>query len=177
MKHLWAPWRMDYILKRKRRGCIFCFPPSPETDHERLVVYRGKHTFVMMNRYPYNNGHLMVIPHRHCKDLESLTPSESKELIELLKLSLRALKVSLHPEGFNIGVNLGKVGGAGETHLHFHIVPRWSGDTNFMPIIGETKIMPEHLSNTYQKLQNAFSVQKKNRKGMKKKKGEKNELA
>ncbi|MCX8116379.1 MAG: HIT domain-containing protein [Desulfobacterota bacterium] len=165
MKHLWAPWRMDYILEKKGNGCIFCFPPDPKTDRERLVLFRGTHGFVMMNRYPYNNGHLMVMPSRHLTDLEALTPSESKELMDLLKISLRVLKASLRPEGFNIGVNIGKVSGAGENHLHFHIVPRWSGDTNFMPIIGETKIMPEHLSKTFQKLRQAFVNQAPKRKG------------
>ena len=156
MKHLWAPWRMNYILKRKEKDCIFCLKPSRERDRENLILYRGKHTFVMMNRYPYNNGHLMIVPHRHCIDLESLNPLESKELFELLRVSIGVLKISLSPQGFNIGVNIGKVGGAGEAHIHFHVVPRWAGDTNFMPILGETKIVPEYLSNTYQRLHSTF---------------------
>jgi ATP adenylyltransferase len=147
---------MNYILKRKKKECIFCLKPSRERDRDNLILYRGKHTFVMMNRYPYNNGHLMIVPHRHCTDLESLNHLESKELFELLKVSIRALKISLSPQGFNIGVNIGRVGGAGEAHVHFHIVPRWAGDTNFMPILGETKTVPEYLSNTYQRLHSAF---------------------
>lgn len=156
MKHLWAPWRMNYILKRKEKECIFCLKPSRDRDRENLILYRGKHTFVMMNRYPYNNGHLMIVPHRHCIDLESLNHLESKELFELIRVSIRVLKISLSPQGFNIGVNIGKVGGAGEDHIHCHIVPRWAGDTNFMPILGETKIVPEYLSNTYQRLHSTF---------------------
>lgn len=147
---------MEYILKQKEKGCIFCLQTKRKDPQDSLVLYRGHHAFVMMNRYPYNNGHLMVVPHRHCIGLESLTRVESEELFELLKVSIRVLKKSLSPEGFNIGVNIGKFGGAGEDHLHFHIVPRWAGDTNFMPILGETKIIPECLSNTYQKLHSAF---------------------
>lgn len=172
MKHLWAPWRMEYILKSKEKGCIFCLQTRPEGDRDHLVLYRGHHAFVMLNRYPYNNGHLMVAPHRHCIGLEALTPLESKELFELLKASTHVLKHSLSPGGFNIGVNIGKIGGAGEDHLHFHIVPRWAGDTNFMPILGETKIVPEYLSKTYQKLHSAFvdhMKTKKRRKGERKK--------
>lgn len=156
MRHLWAPWRMEYILKHKEEGCIFCLQTRQEDDRDHLVLHRGRRAFVMMNRYPYNNGHLMVVPHRHCIGLDSLTHVESKELFELLKISTRVLKRSLSPEGFNIGVNIGKIGGAGEDHIHFHIVPRWAGDTNFMPILGETKIVPEYLSNTYQRLHSAF---------------------
>lgn len=156
MKYLWAPWRMDYILKSKRKGCIFCLHLKRGKDREDLILCRGRRAFVMMNKYPYNNGHLMVVPRRHCTSLESLSDSESKELLQLLKISIQVLKASLSPHGFNIGINMGKVGGAGEEHLHFHIVPRWAGDTNFMPILGETKIVPEHLANTYQKLHTAF---------------------
>ncbi len=159
MRQLWAPWRMVYILKEKEEGCIFCLQPNSDADRDRLVLYRGTYAFVMINRFPYNNGHLMVAPLRHCIDLESLTLPESRELFELLKVSIRVLKRSLLPEGFNIGVNIGKAGGAGEEHIHFHIVPRWVGDTNFMPILSETKIVPEHLSKTYEKLHAAFLEQ------------------
>ena len=109
-----------------------------------------------MNKYPYTNGHLMVVPKRHCLDLEQLDDNELKELFDLLKASTQVLKTNLRPHGFNIGMNIGKVGGAGEDHLHLHIVPRWTGDTNFMPVIGETKIIPEYLEKTYQKLHSAF---------------------
>ncbi len=156
MKCLWAPWRMDYILKEKEKGCIFCLPSSRKKDKEHLVLYRGEKAFVMMNKYPYNNGHLMIVPLRHCSDLESLTRSESIELFRLSQESIRILKSSLSPQGFNMGINIGKAGGAGEDHLHIHIVPRWAGDTNFMPILGETKVVPEYLANTYQRLHSAF---------------------
>jgi ATP adenylyltransferase len=150
---------MGYILKgNKRKRCIFCFEKRAAKARENLVLHRGKYAFVMMNRYPYNNGHLMIAPHRHCINLESLSPPESKDLFELLKISMKVLKTTLSPHGFNIGVNIGKVGGAGEKHIHFHVVPRWTGDTNFMPILGETKVVPEYLVNTYQKLRSAFII-------------------
>jgi ATP adenylyltransferase len=110
-----------------------------------------------MNKYPYTNGHLMVVPKRHCLNLEQLDNNELKELFDLLKVSVRVLKASFHPHGFNIGMNIGKTGGAGEDHLHLHIVPRWAGDTNFMPVIGKTKIISEYLDKTYEKLRSAFA--------------------
>lgn len=118
----------------------------------------------MMNRYPYNSGHLMIVPKRHCTELEKLKKKEIDEIFYFLQASVKVLKKSLSPQGFNIGMNLGKIAGAGEEHLHFHIVPRWTGDTNFMPILGETKVIPEYLLNTYEKLKAAFS------KGMRRKK-------
>lgn len=153
---LWAPWRMDYILGEKKRGCIFCKKPKENQDAENLILYQGKYTFVMMNRFPYNTGHLMIIPRGHSVTLEQLNHFELGELFAFLKISIRVLKSTLSPQGFNIGVNIGKVSGAGEDHIHFHIVPRWTGDTNFMPILGETKIIPDYLVNTYQKLHSAF---------------------
>jgi len=157
MKYLWAPWRMDYILGKKKDACIFCGRPSKKGDEANLILYRSVYAFVMMNKFPYNNGHLMVIPKRHCPDLEPLDDQEIKDLLFLLKASTRVLKKTLHPEGFNIGMNIGKIGGAGvDDHVHFHIVPRWTGDTNFMPVLAETKIIPEYLTRTYQKLHDAF---------------------
>jgi len=158
MKHLWAPWRMNYILKgNKKKGCVFCFGQRRTRDRANLILYRGTHAFIMMNRYPYNNGHLMIAPRRHCTDLESLNTLESDDVFELIRVSIRVLKATLSPHGFNIGINIGKVGGAGEEHIHVHIVPRWAGDTNFMPILGETKVVPEYLDHTYQKLRAAFT--------------------
>jgi ATP adenylyltransferase len=147
---------MDYILNKKKKGCIFCQKLREDRDGENLILYRGRCAFIMMNLFPYNSGHLMVIPKRHTIDLEHLTPPEFKELFFLLRASILTLKTSLFPQGFNIGINIGEVGGAGEDHIHFHVVPRWKGDTNFMPILGETKVMPEYLENTYQKLHSAF---------------------
>jgi ATP adenylyltransferase len=158
---------MEYILERKPQGCIFCAKLTEKRDEENLILYRGKCTIVLMNKFPYNNGHLMVIPRRHCVDLEELNEKELHELSHLLKTSIQVLKTGLRPHGFNIGLNLGKAGGAGEEHLHFHIVPRWAGDTNFMPVLGETKIIPEYLVRTYRKLRPVFEdfLGKKRRKG------------
>jgi ATP adenylyltransferase len=147
---------MEYILGKKRRGCFFCRKLKEKKNKEHLILYQGEHVFVIMNKYPYANGHLMVVPKRHCLNLEQLDNNESRELFDLLKASVRVLKASFHPHGFNIGMNIGKMGGAGENHLHLHIVPRWAGDTNFMPVIGNTKIVSEYLERTYEKLRSAF---------------------
>jgi len=156
MKQLWAPWRMCYIQGEKGKGCIFCQKPSERKDEENLIVCRRRQAFVVMNKFPYNNGHLMVVPKRHCVDLEELDAAESREVFRLLRASIRVLKDTFHPHGFNIGINLGRAGGAGEEHVHVHIVPRWNGDTNFMPVFGETKIIPEYLNETYPRLHAAF---------------------
>ncbi len=152
--------------QRKGRGCLFCKTLKEENDEANLIVYRGKTAFVMMNRFPYNNGHLMILPNRHHVDLAALNRGETEELFSLLKMSNRVLGESLKPHGFNVGINLGKAAGAGIPHLHIHIVPRWNGDTNFMPVVGETKVIPEYLLNTYHTLQHAFdTMAKKRRKG------------
>jgi len=147
---------MDYILGEKKRGCFFCKKLKEKKDRKNLILYQGEYVFVVMNKYPYNNGHLMIVPKRHYLDLEQLDNKEFEELFNLLRASIKALKACFHPHGFNIGINIGKVGGAGEEHLHLHIVPRWAGDTNFMPVIGETKIVPEYLEKTYRRLHSAF---------------------
>lgn len=167
MKNLWAPWRMNYILVKEKKGCIFCQNLKEGRDEENLILHRGRHAFIMMNLFPYNSGHLLVIPKRHTVDLEHLSYLEFKELFFLLRVSVLALKTSLLPQGFNIGVNIGEVGGAGEEHVHFHIVPRWKGDTNFMPILSETKVIPEHLETTYQKLRSALQKHLKRNKNEK----------
>lgn len=149
---------MDYILKEKQEGCIFCRKPLQKNDKATLILHRSRYAFVMMNKFPYNNGHLMVIPKRHCPDLEQLDDEEFHDLLSLLRISTRILRNVLRAQGFNIGMNIGKVGGAGvDDHVHFHIVPRWTGDTNFMPILAETKIIPEFLEKTYEKLRTAFT--------------------
>jgi ATP adenylyltransferase len=168
MRTLWAPWRMSYILQEKKRNCFFCQGLLERKDEENLILHRGKLAFVVMNRFPYNNGHLMVVPRRHLQHLEELSPREGLELFDLLQVSLRVLGASLNPQGFNVGLNLGKAAGAGEQHVHFHIVPRWVGDSNYMPVLGETKVIPEYLSETYRKLRLTFdrvTVRKKDRKG------------
>jgi ATP adenylyltransferase len=147
---------MEYILGKKKKGCFFCKKLKENKNKKNLILYRGEHVFVVMNKYPYTNGHLMVVPIRHCLRLEQLDDNELKELFDLLKASVRALKASFHPRGFNVGMNIGKVGGAGEDHLHLHVVPRWAGDTNFMPVIGKTKVVSDSLGKTYQKLHSAF---------------------
>ena len=152
MKIIWAPWRIEYVTKEKEEGCIFCEKPKENKDRENLILYRGESGFVILNRYPYSNGHLMAVPYRHTNELGELDESERRELINLTIECSEILRV-MKPDGFNIGMNLGRIAGAGiDDHLHFHIVPRWSGDTNFIPVIGDVKVMPEYLDQTYLKL-------------------------
>jgi len=168
MKYLWAPWRMDYIVGKKEKRCIFCKKPLERKDNINLILHQSRYSFVMMNKFPYSNGHVMVIPKRHWPDLEHLDDQELQDLFHLLNTTTQILKEKLHPDGFNIGMNIGKVGGAGvDDHMHFHVVPRWIGDTNFMPILSETKIIPEYLEKTYQKLHAAFSDFLQNKRGKK----------
>ena len=153
MEQLWAPWRITYITKAKEEGCIFCNRQHDGDDRERLVLHRGKHTIVMLNKYPYNNGHLLVSPWRHISNLDELTADEEHDLMNWVKKSTRILKKVMRPDGFNIGLNLGREAGAGfEEHLHFHIVPRWRGDTNFMAVLDEVRSIPEHLKQSYSRL-------------------------
>lgn len=156
MELLWAPWRMNYIndLSQKGHDCVFCSKPADGgNDRKSLILYRGARCFVIMNLFPYNNGHLMVIPYSHFPDICLLDKETSGELWDLLCLSRAALTEAFHPEGFNIGINLGRTAGAGiEGHLHAHIVPRWNGDTNFMPVLGETKVISQALEATYDAL-------------------------
>jgi len=149
---------MAYIKEiEKITECIFCKKPSENKDDKNFIVYRGKHTFVILNIFPYNTGHLMVAPYRHIANLEDLKKVEFEELWHLLNLSVKTLKEVFNPDGFNIGINLGKAAGAGfDEHVHFHIVPRWTGDTNFMPILGETKVIPEALKETYEQVKPIF---------------------
>ena len=143
---LWAPWRTRYLAMKPERRCIFCLAKTPGHDRRRLVVARGRHTFALLNLYPYNNGHVMVAPSRHIGDLAKLRPAEWAEMLTLSQALLRKLKQALRPHGFNLGMNLGRVGGAGiPGHLHLHLVPRWSGDTNFMPILAGTKVISQSL--------------------------------
>jgi len=162
---LWAPWRMKYITAfaaGDEEECFLCANPKAEDGPGNLLLYRGKHCFVIMNLYPYNNGHLMVAPYRHESNYLNMTPEEIAETGELTKLCLQALNKTMNPHGFNIGWNLGRVAGAGvEEHLHQHIVPRWDGDTNFMPILAETKVISESLQESYQRLKEAFDSLKR----------------
>jgi ATP adenylyltransferase len=158
MDNLWAPWRMTYILDEdKPGGCIFCLATDGKGADD-LVLGVGKLSLVMMNKYPYNNGHLLVAPKRHLPNLDGLEPEELCDLLATVRLSIDALKQVMNPEGFNVGLNLGRVAGAGiEEHMHFHIVPRWSGDTNFMTVLSEVRSIPEHIQATHKKLSPYFA--------------------
>ncbi len=158
MDRLWAPWRIDYILgKEKEPGCIFCTKPSQNNDEANLIVHRGRGAFTIMNKFPYNNGHLLVVPYRHVSDICELDFNENALLVEEVCKAIRILRKVMRPEGFNVGINLGRVAGAGiEEHVHYHIVPRWNGDTNIMPILADIRVIPEHLRETYKKLKDAF---------------------
>ncbi len=153
MELLFAPWRMEYILAgRKGRKCIFC-PLEGQPDKKRLIVHRTAFSLVMLNRYPYSYAHLMVAPVRHVHDVSKLEPEEMADIFQNLGRSIQVLKEACNPNGFNVGMNLGQVGGAGILrHLHFHIIPRWRGDVNFMPALAEVRIIPEHLNQTYKRL-------------------------
>jgi ATP adenylyltransferase len=152
MKTIWAPWRIEYLTREKEGGCIFCEKPKENRDRENLIIYRGETGFIIMNRYPYSNGHLMAVPYRHTGELGELIDRERSELMNFVVKCIKILN-AFKPNGFNIGMNLGRAAGAGiDDHIHFHIVPRWSGDTNFMPVIGDIKVMPEYLDETYLKL-------------------------
>lgn len=153
MENLFAPWRMEYIEKGKKENCIFCEVLQENNDEKNLILLRQTHSFLIMNKYPYNNGHLMVVANLHKKGIEDFNNEEVLDIFSLLSKAIQVLKKVLSPQGFNIGINLGEVAGAGvKDHFHIHIVPRWLGDTNFMPILSETKVISEHLKVTYQKL-------------------------
>ncbi|WP_297092169.1 HIT domain-containing protein [Thermococcus sp.] len=157
MKIMWAPWRIEYIRSPKHDGCIFCDFPKENRDRERLILYRGEHCFIIMNNYPYNPGHVMIVPYRHVGKWEDLTDQELLEMMQLSQLVIKALRRTMNPHGFNMGVNLGRVAGAGiDDHVHLHIVPRWNGDTNFMPVIADTKVIPESLEEAYDELKAAI---------------------
>jgi len=153
MEDLWAPWRIDYILGKKPEGCIFCSKPGENRDEENLILHRGKNHFIILNAYPYNNGHMMVVPFKHTSTLAGWTDDERREMMELADLAVELLRRTMRPDGFNLGINMGIVGGAGiADHIHMHIVPRWNGDTNFMPVLSDTRVISEHLRATYAKL-------------------------
>ena len=153
MKRLWTPWRMRYITAKKSNSCIFCRAFKSRKDKDHYVLFRSNKAFVIMNIYPYSNGHLMVAPKRHVGTLDKLTDNEMLELVRLTKMCTGIIGKTLGPEGLNVGMNIGRVAGAGVPgHVHIHVVPRWTGDTNFMPVLGKIKIIPEALGSTYEKL-------------------------
>ncbi len=154
MDRLYAPWRSKYIMAPEGHdGCILCNAYKAENDRKYYILHRGKYAFVIMNIYPYNNGHLMVVPYLHVNKIEDLPEKVSLEIFSLIQKSVIVLKKAYNPDGFNIGMNLGRVAGAGiKDHLHTHIVPRWNGDTNFMPVLGDTKILSIDIDSVYDKL-------------------------
>ncbi len=160
LERLWATWRMKYIVTLPEGGPgadVFVDLPETEDGSGNLIVHRGEFCYIVLNLYPYNNGHAMVIPFRKVADFSSLDADEMLEMMQLADLLMRALTRCMSPQGFNMGMNLGRVGGAGiPEHLHLHVVPRWPGDTNFMPVIGQTKVLPESLEDTWQKVQGAI---------------------
>jgi ATP adenylyltransferase len=156
-QRLWAPWRLEYIKGPKPDECIFCAKPAGGDDRGAHIVRRGEHCFAMLNAFPYNNGHLMVAPFRHVPSIEELDSPTLLELMTLAQEALSALRGAYAPEGFNIGINQGKVAGAGvEHHIHLHVVPRWGADTNFMPVIGGTRVLPQSLEASYEEVTGAW---------------------
>ena len=158
MKKLWAPWRMEYLRSTGEKECPFCIGDDAAEDRSRLVLFRGEHSFVIMNRYPYSNGHLMVAPYRHLADPAGLAPEEALEMHRLTVACQTTLRSCCGAQGFNLGMNIGEAAGAGiAEHIHQHIVPRWCGDTNFMPIFADVRVIPEHLDETWLQLSECFA--------------------
>ena len=160
MDHIWTPWRMKYIKQNNdKKGCIFCNAARGEDDRENLVFYRGKHVFMILNRYPYTSGHVMCVPYAHEPRLGEVTKETRGEMMELVNKAVEVLQKVYTPEGFNIGLNLGEVAGAGVAeHLHIHIVPRWTGDTSFMTAVGDTRVLPESLTVTFERVNKAWEA-------------------
>ena len=159
MKQLWAPWRMVYILNEldEKKGCIFCDLPKENDDKKNLIIYRSKHCFVIMNKYPYNNGHVLIAPYKHTHDYISLDDDILLDVQKTAQKVMQVMKNVMQPQALNMGVNIGRTAGAGiDQHLHYHIVPRWDGDTNFMPVIADTKVVSEALEATRDKLYEEF---------------------
>jgi ATP adenylyltransferase len=161
MKRLYSPWRSAYIasFRNKKAGtkCLFCRIAREKNDERNLVIWRGKHCYLVMNLFPYNSGHLMVVPYKHTAELASLSKDTYAEVMEATVLGMKALGKASGPHGFNLGANLGRVAGAGiDKHIHFHIVPRWSGDTNFMPVLADVKLISQDLKQTWSRLKNAM---------------------
>jgi ATP adenylyltransferase len=162
LDYLWSPWRYQYLTEGKQKGCIFCAmaaaPASIQQDEERLIVHRGIHNFVVLNRFPYTSGHLMVVPYRHVPDLSGLDEAAATDLMVMTRASERHLRTVYRPDGLNLGMNIGESAGAGIAgHIHMHVLPRWTGDANFMTTVGEARILPEELPVTWRRLKQAFA--------------------
>jgi len=157
---IWAPWRLSYVkdaAKDIEEQCIFCAKPAQGDDEANLIVHRGEHCFVILNLFPYTNGHLMVAPYQHLGRLQDLPAATLAEMMALAQRGMSRLEGAYDPHGFNVGFNQGRVAGAGvEHHIHMHVVPRWGGDTNFMPVIADTKVMPQSIAQSYEALKGAF---------------------
>ena len=157
MKHLWSPWRLEYLTAPQSEGCIFCLAAESDDDRGNLVLHRGERAFLILNRYPYNNGHFMVVPYLHLPSTEALDSTTLTEMMLLLNRGMAALRAAMAPDGFNVGANLGRVAGAGiEDHVHLHVVPRWLGDTNFMPVVGDMRVVPQTWLQIYDSLKAAL---------------------
>jgi len=159
MDYLWTPWRYRYISSEKNKGgCVFCEAVAANDDAATLIVYRGEKNFIILNRYPYTSGHVMIVPYAHVADLPSAPPEALSEMMRLAQNVQTALAKTYHPEGYNLGMNLGRAAGAGIVgHLHLHVLPRWAGDSNFMTVVGETRVEPEELSTSYERLREALT--------------------
>lgn len=159
MDFIWSPWRYDYMASHgeRRAGCVFCIGEDPTHDAERLVLFRANHNFIILNLFPYTSGHLMIAPYEHRDTIMDAKTEQLSEMMELSQRSIAALEKVYRPEGFNLGMNLGQCAGAGvRDHFHLHVVPRWTGDANFMSIIGETRVLPEELGRTYERLKSVW---------------------
>ncbi len=160
---MWAPWRMAYVSaehggSHDGPSCVFCSLVAQDDDERTYILHRGRHAFVIMNLYPYNNGHLMMVPYAHVDSLRDVDPEALAEMMQLAQRAQAVLEERMRPQGFNLGINQGRAAGAGiADHVHMHIVPRWVGDTNFMPVLGDTRIMPQHLDETYALLRPGFA--------------------
>jgi ATP adenylyltransferase len=172
MKRLWSPWRSSYIEtfkkpQKRRSGAklsLFTVARRSREDAKNLVVWRGKHCFVIMNRFPYNSGHVMIVPNRQTADIYALTPEELLEIMETIQRTMKALDTLMKPQGYNVGANIGRAGGAGvDEHIHFHVVPRWNGDTNFMPVLSDTKVVSEEIKKTWKTLRKQLCDEKPRR--------------
>jgi ATP adenylyltransferase len=161
MNYLWSPWRMDYIMNHdKDAECIFCLALQQDDGAGNLVVARCKETFLILNRYPYTSGHLMIVPYAHCAALEDLPSSARGEMIDLAAQAMQVLRILYAPDGFNLGMNVGEAAGAGiASHIHIHVVPRWIGDTNFMSSVAQTRVLPESLENSYRRIRQGWEEQ------------------
>jgi len=156
--HLWSPWRLEYILAPKADTCVLCQKTETDSDEAEHILARGQAAYITLNRYPYNNGHLLIVPYAHVPSLEDLPPATLQEMMLLVNRGLAALRLSMQPDGFNLGANLGKLAGAGiENHVHLHVVPRWGADTNFMTAVADTRTIPEALDQTYARLRAALT--------------------